>query len=73
MSMGRRRVVVGESVVEDRQEDEVEAHSPSKRGRRRGSAGKGVSGQTACAYIYSGTAGMPGDGQRRLTSSGRSG
>ena len=41
------RLVVGESVVEDRQEDEVEAHSPSKRGRRRGSAGQGVVKQRA--------------------------
>ena len=37
MSMGR--VVLGESVVEDRQEDEVEAHSPSKRGRRTAEVG----------------------------------
>ena len=34
------RLVVGESVVEDRQEDEVAAHSPSKRAAAEGQQGR---------------------------------
>ena len=36
------RLVVGVDVAEDRQQVEIEAHSPSKQGRRRGSAGQEV-------------------------------
>ena len=69
--MIERRLAVGETPAEDRQQAEVEVLFTAKRQPCRESVSRADSGQTARTAAGSGREGTAGDGRRQRTSSGQ--